>query len=77
MVKPSIVLAKVQVSDIGPKSLSTFFGGVTLGIGLTMEDFSGNRDLKIGVYGKRQIWDTSFAIQIKLVTVKFFTYTNY
>ena len=27
MVKPSIILAKVQVSEIGLKSLSTFFGG--------------------------------------------------
>jgi hypothetical protein len=32
----------VQVSEIGLKSLSIFFGGVTLGIGLTMEDFRGN-----------------------------------
>ena len=40
MVKPSIILAKgkVQVSEIGLKSLSIFFGGITLEIGLTMED---------------------------------------
>jgi hypothetical protein len=41
MVKPSIILAKVQVSEIGLKSLSIFFGGFTLGIGMTMEDFRG------------------------------------
>ena len=37
MVKPSIILTKAQVSEIGrDKSLSIFFGGggVTLGIGL-------------------------------------------
>ena len=39
--------------------------------------FRFNSDLQIGVYGKRQTWDSSFEVEIKLVTVKCFTCTNY
>ena len=38
---PSMTLASVQVRDIGLRSLSMVVGGVTLGIGVTMDDLKG------------------------------------
>ena len=49
--KPSMTLASMQVTDIGLRSLSMVLGGVTLGIGVTMDDL--RRD---GMYPSFNDW---------------------
>ena len=50
-VKPSITLATVQVSEIGLRSFSIALGGVTLGIGVTIEDLR-----RVGIYPSLSDW---------------------
>ena len=49
--KPSMALVSVQIRDIGLRSLLMVLGGVTLGIGVTMDDL--RRD---GMYPSFNDW---------------------